>query len=94
MRQKPIAVVLITILLGITPLNKADANPQGWWGPVIGDFTAGAIISGVYGPYYYGPLSGSDYGPSYNGGTRYYYPPVRYPKNQKQNPYYKHWTEF
>src|SRR5262245_55690568 len=85
MRRKLLAMASVAIILSMAALNNAHADPQGWWGPVIGDFTAGAIISGVYGPYVRGPgydprYSGSEYGPSYYGGTRYYYPPSGYPR--------------
>ena len=65
----------------------------------MGDFTAGAVISGVYRAYRYPPrydprYSGSEYGPNYYGGTRYRYPSPGDPKVYRQNPNYRHWTEF
>ena len=100
MRPKLLVMAFATTvcLLTTAGFNRAEADPGGWWGPVIGDFEAGVIIGGVFRPYVYPQYdpqnSGSEFGPSYYGGTRNRYPPVPPPQKYKPNSPYKHWTEF
>ena len=96
MKRRSIATAAAIIAHLAAASNDAEAaNADRWLGPVIGDFTAGIIVRGIYRPYAFGPRYephsyDPEYGPSYYGGTRYYYPPA-YPGNYKS---YRHWTEF
>jgi hypothetical protein len=77
MRRRSIATAAAIIAFLATASNDSEAaNADRWISPVIGDFTAGAILRGVYRPYAYGPLYDPHnydpaYGPVYYGGTRY-----------------------
>src|SRR5678815_6111348 len=99
MRRQSIATAAAIIALLAPASNDAEAaNADRWLGLVIGDFTAGVILKGIFRPYAYGPSYDPHYfdpayGPGYYGGTLYYYPHA-YSPNYKPNPNYRHWTEF
>jgi len=87
--KKMLTALAIAATIAVTAVampTKADAR-NGWWipGAIIGGLALGAIVSGAYGPYYYGPGPYYYYGPGpyYYGpgpyyGRGYYYAPYRY----------------
>jgi len=68
----------LAVVTVATP-TTADAR-WGWWGPAIGAFAAGAIISGALArPYYYGYYPTYSYYPYGYYPTYSYYPYGYYP---------------
>lgn len=82
--RKKIMTISAAALIGLITIaapNKAEAYSRGWWipGAILGGLAIGTIISGAYGPYYYGPGPYYYYYPRpYYYAPRYYYRPYRY----------------